>query len=92
MKKKLLKESIKKFRQFNFNDPKKAIRINIDTKTPLIKIGEVPEIIYISKKEGRKITYKHKTKKPYPLLFAHPKAEYFLMVGGSVKIKNWLID
>jgi len=40
MKKKLLKESIKKFRQFNFSDPKKAIKINIDTKTPLIKIGE----------------------------------------------------
>jgi hypothetical protein len=87
-----LKRSVEKFKQFNFSHPKKLLRVSIDTKTPLIKIGEVPEIIYISKKEGKKIAYKHKTKQPYPILYAHPRGNYFVMLGGLVKIKNWLHD
>jgi len=89
---KRLSKSIKAHRRFNRRDPRKLISVTIDSKTPLIRIGEVPEIIYASKKEGSKNIYRHKTKQPHPVLYAHPRGKYFLIIGGKVRIGKWLYD
>ena len=86
------RSAIGKYKRFNRKDPKKIITVDLETQTPLIRIGWVPEIIYISDKEGKKISYRHKTKSPYPVLYAHPTGKYFVMIGGRIKIKDWLYN
>ena len=89
---KRLRTSIRKYRRFNRRDPRKIVRVTIDTDTPLIRCGPVPVITYISDKEGPVRAYKHTTKKPHPVLYAHPKGKYFLIIGGRMKIDDWLYD
>lgn len=85
-----LMRSVKSFRRFNRKDPRKLTRITLDDKTPLIRIGNVPEITYISNKEGATRAYRHKTTSPMPVLYAHPNGKFFVMIGGRVKVKDWL--
>ena len=87
-----LKKSIRSFRKFNRKEPNKLVKLNVDLKTPLIRIGEVPEIMYISTKEGKKVAYRHITKHPMPVLYAHPDGTLFVMIGGRVKVKDWLYN
>jgi len=89
---KKLASSVRKYKQLNWKLPRKVIKDKIDLSVPLIRIGEVPEIIYISSKEGKRRTYKHRTSSPMPVLYAHPQGKYFVLRGGNVKIKDWLYD
>ena len=84
-----LKKSVKKFKQFQNREPKQLRTVKIDTSTPLIEIGRVPVITYESEKEGKKQFYFHETDE-MPTLFAHPDGKFFIMLGGSIKINDWL--
>jgi hypothetical protein len=86
-----IETAIRKFEEFNWERARKMVRKEIDTKVPFIRIGKVPVITYESRKEGRTHQYAHKTKR-MPTLYAHPTKPIFLMLGGSVKVKDWLID
>lgn len=86
-----LAKSRRSFKRFNWKDPKKLVRAAIDTKTPFIKIGEVPLITYISDKEGKRRAYKHETK-VMPVLYMHPSKPVGLLLGGSLKVREWLED
>ena len=85
--------SVRKFKKFQGKAPHLKRHVFIDTKTPLIEIGPVPVITYISEKEGEQQAYFHETNpEKMPKLFAHPKGEFFLIIGGTVKIDEWLED
>lgn len=52
----------------------------------LVKLGEIPEIIYRSNKwEGRLVTYTHKTKAPRPLLCTGADGKGLFIVGGKTR-------
>lgn len=87
----LVRRSRNTFREFNRRDPESLDRIEIDLSHPLVRIGEVPEIHYISDKEGSPTHYRHEVDKP-GVLYAHPRGKFFLLVGGSTKVRDWLID
>lgn len=84
--------ALRKFRRFNRSDPRKIRNVSIDTDTPLVRIGPVPVITYISSKEGKLRAYKHTTKRPHPVLYAHPSGKFFLIIGGRTRIDDWLYD
>lgn len=86
---KIIKKSIKAFENFNRRTPRKIRKITVP-KAPLIFIGEIPEIIYLSNKEGKKIGYIHKTGKPLPRLYARPGGKFFVIIGGKLRVDNWL--
>jgi hypothetical protein len=69
-----------------------VVRVTLDTKTPLIRIGEVKTICYVSNKEGSLAEYEHTTKRPRPVMYGHPSGKYFIIVGGVVKVDDWLYD
>lgn len=52
----------------------------------LIKLGEMPEIVYRSNKwTGKQQTYLHKTGTPRPLLCCDPEGKRFFIVGGRMR-------
>lgn len=88
---KRLSASVKKFQEFNWKPPRRLLKKQIDLSVPLVRIGRVPEITYMSDKEGKMQGYRHKTKR-MPTLYAHPTKPLFVMIGGSIKVKDWLYD
>lgn len=86
-----LENSRRSFKRFNGKEPEKLVRAAIDTKTPFVRIGEVPLITYYSDKEGRRRAYKHETK-VMPVLYMHPSKPVGLLLGGSLKVREWLED
>src|SRR5262245_1088705 len=48
-----LNKSLRKFEEFNFRPAKKLTQRDIPTDLPFIEIGRVPEITYMSRKEGK---------------------------------------
>lgn len=86
-----LARSVRSFEKFNRRTPTKLERVAIDDKTPLICLGPCPEISYISGKEGRgRFHYRHKTGYPRPKIYAHPDGKFFLIIGGRVRVSDWL--
>jgi hypothetical protein len=51
----------------------------------------MPEITYLSSKEGRPAAYVHRTKM-MPTLYYHPTKKIGVILGGSIKVKDWLYD
>jgi hypothetical protein len=85
-----VKESIAKYEQFNAHPPKELRRIKLDLSRPLIRIGTAPEIHYLSNKEGGPMThYVHVVDRP-GTLYGHPKGKFFVLLGGSTRINEWL--
>ena len=80
-----------KFEEFNWKPARKILKKQIDLSVPLIRLGTVPVITYTSDKEGKLTDYFHDTKNP-PTLYAHPTKPVLLMLGGSLKIHDWLYD
>jgi len=91
MKRENLFFGIDKYRRFNFRDPRRLKIVSVDLSTPFVRIGRLPTIVYESDKEGRKRIYKHETKKP-PVLYWNHKAKIGLIVGGSLKVDDWLYE
>jgi len=83
--------SIDKYEEFNFRAPRELARLKVDLKTPLIRIGTVPEIHYNSTKEGEPVHYVHFVKRK-GTLYGHPSGKMFLLVGGSTRIRDWLVE
>lgn len=79
------------YARFNGRDAATVRRVRLDVGTPLVRIGEVPEIHYLSDKEGRLAHYYHEVDEP-GTLYAHPNGEYFLLIGGSTKVREWLTE
>lgn len=86
-----LEKSLAKFEEFNFSPARRMRRQEIPLDVPFIKIGKVPVVTYMSKKEGTMKAYRHETKK-MPTLWAHPTKPVFVMLGGSIKVRDWLYD
>jgi len=78
------------FRKWHEFDSHKVTRMKgPDRVIPrtLVKLGDVPEIIYRSSKwEGKPVTYSHKTRRPYPVLATDPDGRHLFLVGGNVKV------
>lgn len=76
--------------QFNGREPARLRRVNLDTSTPLLELGRCPEIHYLSGKEGKGVRhYYHEVRRPGKL-YAHPDGKYFLLLGGSTRVREWL--
>ncbi len=86
-----LGRSLRKFEEFNFKDARRLSKTKIPFDVPLIRIGKVPLITYMSNKEGKMRTYKHETKR-MPTLYMHPSKPIGLLLGGSLKVRDWLYD
>lgn len=84
-------QAIAAYEQFNFKAPRELRKLRVDMKTPLIRIGTVPEIHYVSDKEGHKQHYVHFVKRR-GTLYAHPSGRFFILAGGSTRVRDWLYD
>lgn len=84
-----VEHALKKFEEFNWKPATELRKLKVDLKTPLIRIGKVPEIHYMSDKEGALTHYVHFTKRQ-PTLYGHPDGGLFVMAGGSTVINDWL--
>lgn len=87
-----LRKSVRKFKQFNRRSPQHLRKIDVDLSVPLVRLGEVPEVTYISDKEGKRQAYRHTTTTPRPVLYAHPRGKFYILLGGNMKIEDWLYD
>lgn len=79
----------KTFHRWHQFDPSDVIRVKGSGPAPrvLVKLGEIPEIIYRSNKwEGRMITYTHKTKGPRPILCTDPDGRGLYIIGGRTRV------
>jgi hypothetical protein len=86
-------ESFKKYREFNRKDPRRLVGRKIDFTSPLIRLGPVPVITYVSDKEGKKRNYAHETdEKNMPTLYWQPQQNFGLIIGGKTRIKNGWLD
>lgn len=86
-------KSVRRIKEFNLGRTKE-INVNtleLDFGTPFIRIGKVPLLTYQSKKEGKLKNYKHETKK-MPTMYMHPDKPIAIIVGGSLKVRDWLYD
>ena len=83
------------YEQFNMK-PMKGFRkeeFSLPSKTnPLVDLGKIAGIIYISDKEGTpQQRYIHETNPPYPDFYCTSDGKTFLMKGGEMIIKDgWL--
>lgn len=84
-----LARAVRRFRVFNRSEPRTVRRVQLDFSGPLVRIGEVPEIHYLSEKEGEPAHYVHKVKSP-GVMYAGDG--FFLIVGGSTRVDDWLRD
>lgn len=82
-------QSVQSFKRFNFREPSELSHVELDLSRPLIRIGEVPEIHYLSDKWGEPAHYVHHVKHP-GTLYAHPSGKFFLLLGGSTRVTDWL--
>ena len=77
------------FRTWHEYDTTRTKRVRVPhTRMPkhVVQLGEVVRIDYISPKwEGKRVTYTHQTKRPYPLLVSSPDAAQLYLVGGKMK-------
>jgi hypothetical protein len=86
-----VRKSIERFSEFNRKSPRHIVERQVDLDVPLVRIGKVPVITYESRKEGRKQSYAHETKR-MPTLYMHPSKPIGLLIGGSLKVRDWLYD
>lgn len=80
------RSTFKKWHQF---DPKGEISVKGSRSIParLVKLGEIPELVYASDKwGGKKQTYLHKTGRPRPLLCTDPDGKRLFIIGGGVRV------
>lgn len=85
-----LADSVRQFRSFNARDPESLSRVKLDLRRPLVRIGEVPEIHYLSDKEGKPAHYYHKVRSP-GVMYADPRGKFFVILGGSTRVRGrWL--
>jgi hypothetical protein len=83
-----LERGLKTFRKWHDFDAKRVTPLN-GHRTPrvLVKLGDVPEIIYRSNKwGGTQQTYSHKCTRPYPTLATGESGRGLYLVGGRVKV------
>lgn len=86
-----LKRSVRRFREFNRRSPRHLRQLRIPDDAPLIRIGKVPIVTYISSKTGRRQAYKHTTNpRSMPTAYGHPTKPFILLVGGTLKVRDWL--
>jgi hypothetical protein len=86
-----LERGAKTFKRWHGFDPHSIVRTRKNTRgvpPVLVKLGDVPEIVYSSDKwTGKQETYIHKTGQPRPMLCTAPdgKGPLFI-IGGRVKV------
>jgi hypothetical protein len=89
-------QAIKLFESFNMRAADKIITANIslpdNNKNPLVWLGKISAITYISSKEGKENQqYIHETESPYPDFFVTADGKTFLVAGGKMIVKDgWL--
>lgn len=89
-------KAIKLFESFNMKPADKIITANIslpdNKKNPLVWLGKISAITYISNKEGKENQqYIHETEAPYPDFFVTADGKTFLVAGGKMIVKDgWL--
>lgn len=86
-----LDRSLRRFKEFNRRDARHLRQVKIPDDAPLIRIGKVPMVTYISSKTGRRQAYKHETnRRSMPTAYAHPTQPFMLLFGGSMRVRDWL--
>lgn len=78
----------KMFKKWHAFESTRTVRMKGSRSIParLVKLGEMPEIVYRSDKwTGKQQTYLHKTGKPRPLLCTDPEGKRFFIVGGRMR-------
>jgi len=86
-----LDKSIRSFRRFHRKSPRELRSIKLDLSKPLVRIGRVPELHYESSKEGKPTHYVHMVKHK-GTMYADPGGKFFVIVGGSTRVRDWLYD
>jgi hypothetical protein len=88
--------AVKLYEEFNMKPADGVQMANIslpDTSTnPLVHLGKISGIIYISDKEGKKgQQYIHDTNPPHPDFFVTADGKTFIIAGGKMVVKDgWL--
>lgn len=78
------------FERFNGHEATSLERVRVKLSGPLVRIGEVPELHYLSDKEGELVEYFHRVDRP-GVMYADPDGGFCVIVGGSTRIVGkWL--
>lgn len=85
------------FRMWHDFEPEDVVRVRTASRTiprVLVKLGEIPRHTYISDKwSGKRETYVHDNKKPYPVLCTGPDGRGLYIVGGRTRVtERGLVD
>jgi hypothetical protein len=89
-------KAIKLFEDFNMRPADKILEAKIslpdNNKNPLVFLGKISAVTYISNKEGKlNQQYIHETEAPYPDFFVTADGKTFLIAGGKMIVKDgWL--
>jgi hypothetical protein len=92
----VLDKAVRLYEEFNMKPADKVMMANIslpDKETnPLVHLGKIAGIIYISDKEGKKgQRYIHDTDPPHPDFFCTVDGKTFIIAGGNMRISaGWL--
>lgn len=81
--------ALRTFRKWHQFDPKAITQVKGSRAIParLVKLGEIPEIVYRSDKwSGKPQTYLHKCGNPRPLLCTDPDGKRLFIVGGRLRV------
>lgn len=89
------KGAVKLYEEFNMKKADKVMMANLSlpgNDNPLVHLGKIAGIIYISDKEGKKgQQYIHDTHAPHPDFFVTADGKTFVIAGGKMVVKDgWL--
>ena len=84
-----------KYREFNNRPASKVIEIPGTLPDEWAEMGDCERIVYVSRKEGKKISYYHdfgEESGKLPKCYTNAKGDKILIMGGNFKVKEWIID
>jgi hypothetical protein len=84
-----------KFEEFNNHPATKIVEIPGQLPDEWALMGDCERIVYISRKEGKKISYYHdfgEESGKLPKCYTNAKGDKILIMGGNFRVGEWIID
>ena len=84
-----------KFEEFNNYPATKITEIPGQLPDEWALMGDCERIVYVSRKEGKKISYYHdfgEESGKLPKCYTNAKGDKILIMGGNFKVKEWIYD
>ena len=84
-----------KYKEFNNRPASKVVEIPGTLPDEWAEMGDCERIVYVSRKEGKKIAYYHdfgEESGKLPKCYTNAKGDKILIMGGNFKVGDWIYD